>query len=460
MKAGGAALFHSSLIGRFRFPDKRIALNVPTFPESNRTMKRYSLLILLAAFWGFAGGIRAESLSALFTNVAPAATTAVPRRPNILWIMADSLGYGDLSCYGQAKYATPNLDRLAAGGARFTRYATGAGAGLSAQAGLLLGQESAPAGKPVPKSETVAQELKRSGYHTGLIGQWELGNEASGSAPWDRGFDEFAGYFDAADAENYYVDYIWRYAPRSLLNATNNRIEDFVGREMLYSNVDGKRGQYLPDLYTKAAMNFISNNRPEAANRYRPFFLLLNYPTPRPNAALARRTGNGMQVPTDAPFSSETWPAPEKNRAAMIARLDGDIGKLVEQLEKNQQVSNTVVFFSSAGPARAGGGVNPDFFRSNLASNDLRVPLLVSCPGKIPAGQVSDQPSYAVDWAPTALQIALVKPAAGSPGSSLWSWLCGERTGSSAPRKESARPPIKETSPAKVSPEPVPAAAR
>lgn len=430
------------------------------FPESNRTMKRHSLLILLAAFSGFAGGIRAESLSALFTNVAPAATTAVPRRPNILWIVADSLGYGDLSCYGQTKYATPNLDRLAAGGARFTRYATGAGAGSSAQAVLLFGQEMAPAGQRQPGIVTVTQGLKRSGYHTGLIGQWELGNEVSGSAPWDRGFDEFAGYFDAADAENYYVDYIWRYAPRSLLNATNNRIEDFVGREMLYANVDGKRGQYLPDLYTKAAMNFISNNRPEAANRYRPFFLLLNYPTPRPNAALALRTGNGMQVPTDAPFSSEAWPAPEKNRAAMIARLDGDIGKLVEQLEKNQQVSNTVVFFSSAGPARAGGGVNPDFFRSNLASNDLRVPLLVSCPGKIPAGRVSDQPIRAVDWAPTALQIALVKPGVGSPGSSLWSWLCGERTGSSAPRKESARPPIKETLPATGSPEPGPAAAR
>ena len=204
-------------------------------------MKRHSLLILLAAFSGIAGGIRAESLSALFTNVAPAATPAVPRRPNILWIVADSLGYGDLSCYGQTKYATPNLDRLAAGGARFTRYATGAGAGSSAQAVLLFGQEMAPAGQRQPGIVTVTQELKRSGYHTGLIGQWELGNEASGSAPWDRGFDEFAGYFDAADAENYYVDYIWRYAPRSLLNATNNRIEDFVGREMLYSNVDGLR---------------------------------------------------------------------------------------------------------------------------------------------------------------------------------------------------------------------------
>ena len=402
-------------------------------------MKRHRLFILLAALLQFSLAARAESLSAIFTNVAPAATTAIPRRANIILIQADSLGYGDLSCYGQKKFATPNLDQLAAGGIRFTNYYVGAVASSPAHAALMLGQDAsrlkqrADVDVPLTAEEiTVAQVLKQSGYHTGLIGEWNLGGEGTGGAPWKKGFDEFAGYFDPADAENYYADYIWRFAPKSIVNPTNNQREDFIGKEMLYSNTGGAKAQYLPDIYTKAAMNFIMNNQPDAFNRYRPFFLLVNYATPRANAAEAKRTGNGMQVPTDAPFSSETWPQPEKNRAAMIARLDGDIGKLVEQLQKINQASNTVIFFSSGGMAKAGGGVDPKFFSSNIASNDLRVPMIVSWPGKIPAGRVSNLRWSAMDFAPTALQIGYVKPADSFTGISILPVLRGE-PGASTP---------------------------
>src|SRR5260221_10935426 len=105
-------------------------------------MKRHHLLVLSAALLGFAAIARAESLSALFTNTAPAARTAMPRRANIILIVADGLGYGDLSCYGQKKYSTPNLDQLAAGGVRFTNYQAGAAAGSPAPAALLLGRDS------------------------------------------------------------------------------------------------------------------------------------------------------------------------------------------------------------------------------------------------------------------------------------------------------------------------------
>ena len=124
---------------------------------------------------------------------------------------------------------------------------------------------------------TVAQALKQSGYHTGLIGEWDLGGDGTSGAPWNKGFDEFAGYFDPADAANYYADYIWRYAPRSILNPTNHQREDFIGREMLYPNTGGKQGQYVPDLLAKAALNFVKNNQPDRFNHYRPFFLLVNY---------------------------------------------------------------------------------------------------------------------------------------------------------------------------------------
>ncbi|HXI69553.1 MAG TPA: sulfatase-like hydrolase/transferase [Verrucomicrobiae bacterium] len=395
-------------------------------------MKRHCLFVLIAVLLPLSLVARADSLSAIFTNVTPAATTAIPRRANIILIVTDSLGYGDLSCYGQTKFATPNLDKLAAGGIRFTNYYAAAAASSPAHASLLLGQaaghlkQRADVDVPLaPDETTVAQLLKNSGYHTGLIGEWNLGDETTAGAPWKKGFDEFAGYLDSTDAENYYADYIWRYAPHSIVNPTNNQIEDYAGREMLYPNTGGKKEQYIPDLYTKAAKNFVVNNRPDQFNRYRPFFLVVNYVTPRASAAEAKRTGNGMQVPTDAPFSSEAWPPAEKNKAAMIARLDGDMGNLVEQLQKFNQFSNTVFFFTSASTAKAGGGVDPQFFASNVATNDLRVPMIVSWPGKIPAGRVSNLRWGAKDFAPTALQIGYVKPAANFTGISVLPVLLG-----------------------------------
>lgn len=402
-------------------------------------MKRHRLFVLIAGLLGFSAVTQAENLSAIFTNVAPAATTAIPRRPNIILIVADSLGYGDLSCYGQKKFATPNLDQLAAGGIRFTNYYAAATANSPAHAALMLGRaagqlkQRTEVNVPLAANETtVADLLKRSGYRTGLIGEWILGDDTTAGAPWKKGFDEFAGYLDATDAENYYADYMWRYAPRSIINPTNNLIESFVGKEMLYPNTGGKKVQYIPDLYTKAAMNFAVNNQPDQFNRYRPFFLQVNYSTPRPNAAEAKRTGNGMQVPSDAPYSNEAWPPAEKNKAAMIARLDGDIGRLVEQLQKIGQASNTVIFVASASPAKAGGGVDPKFFGSNIATNDLRVPMIVSWPGKIPAGRVSPLRWSAMDFAPTALQIGYVKPAADFTGISVLPALLGQ-SGTNSP---------------------------
>jgi arylsulfatase A-like enzyme len=397
-------------------------------------MKHHRLFVLVAVLLQLALVARAESLSAIFSNAAPANTTAIPRRANIILIVADSLGYGDLSCYGQKKFQTPNLDKLAADGIRFTNYYAAAPSSSPAHAALLLGRDAHQL-KQRPEVDvslaaddvTVAQLLKNAGYHTGLIGEWNLGDETTAAgAPWKKGFDEFAGYFDQADADNYYADYIWRYAPRSILNPTNNMVETFAGKEMLYPNTGGKKGQYIPDLYTKAAMNFVVNNQSDQFNRYRPFFLQVNYVTPRANAVEAKRTGNGMVVPSDAPFSGEAWPPAERNKAAMIARLDGDMGKLIEQLQKINQFSNTVFFFTSASTAKAGVGVDPKFFSSNVSTNDLRVPMIVSWPGKIPAGRVSGLRWSAMDFAPTAMQIGYAKPAPEFSGISILPVLLGQ----------------------------------
>ena len=385
---------------------------------------------LAAAAFGCLTDARAQS-----TSTADAHPPA-PRRPSIIFIQCDGLGYGDLSCQGQANFQTPNLDQLAAGGIRFTSYYAGDAASSPACAALMLGRDSAHLKQradvdvPLASDEiTVAQLLNQSGYHTGLIGEWVLGGDGTSGAPWKKGFDEFGGSLSPNVAENYYSDYLWRYAPKTRLDPTDQQPFAFNGPEELYPNADGKKGQYIPDLLTKAALNFIRINQPELYNHYRPFFLLLNYPIARPGA------GNTMTVPTDAPYSDEPWPQPEKSRAAMIARLDGYIGQLLEQLKKLNMESNTVIFFSSDTGPQAGGGVDPNFFRSagpfhggrgDLYEGGLRVPMIVCWPGRIPAGQVSDFPWAAWDFLPTAMQIALREPPKAIDGLSVLPTLQGE----------------------------------
>ena len=222
-------------------------------------------------------------------------------------------------------------------------------------------------------------------------------------APWKKGFDEFAGYLNPTDAENFYADYIWRYAPKSIFNETNGQMDTFNGRETLYGNANGQKGQYVPDVCSKAALNFIKNNQPDEVNHYQPFFLLLNYPVPKA----------GMPVPTDAPFSGEAWPQAEKNQAAIISRLDGYVGQLQEQLLKLGMTNNAVIFFTSGSVAEKAGGVDPEFFHSNVSTNDLRVPMIVHWPGRIPAGQVSGFKWSPQDFLPTAADNCLRKNACG-----------------------------------------------
>ncbi|HUA37248.1 MAG TPA: sulfatase-like hydrolase/transferase [Candidatus Sulfopaludibacter sp.] len=393
-------------------------------------LPRLGRVLLAAAALVFLPTANAQPVS------TPDANPPAPRRPCLIFIRCDGLGYGDLSCYGQTKFQTPNLDQLAAGGIRFTRYYAGDAAGSPADAALMLGRDSthlpqrADADVPLAADDiTVAQWLQQSGYHTALIGEWRLGGDGTSGAPWKKGFDEFNGFTDPADAGNYYSDYVWRYMPKSLLKPATEQPAAFNGREELYANADGKKGQYIPDLFAAAAGNFIRVNQPDQFNRYRPFFLLLNLTIARPGA------GDVMPVPTDAPYSDEPWPQSERNRAAMIARLDDHIGQLLDQLKRLNLQSNTVIFFSSDTGPQTGGGVNPKFFQSagpfrgqrgDLYEGGLRVPMIVSWPGKIRPGQVSDFPWAAWDFLPTALQLALREPPKNIDGISVLPTLLGE----------------------------------
>ncbi len=336
---------------------------------------------------------------------AAAQTHPIPRRANIILIVADGLGFGDLSCYGQTMFQTPSLDQLALGGIRFTNYSAGDAVSSAARADLLLGKRivHAPDADVAlgPGGVTVAQLLKDSGYYTGLIGEWNLGDQNSSGAPWEQGFDQFAGYLNPADAANPYEDYVWRYDPQYI--PAKHKVDLFNGRETgpVYPNVGGKKAQYLPDSFMRWAMNFAQIHRQDRFRHAQPFFLVLDETIP----------GNGYRpVPTDAPFSEESWPQAEKNRAAAISRLDDDIARLLQQLGQINQASNTVIFFTSDTVPQKGGGVDPQFFHENISTNDLRVPLIVYWPGKIPPGRVSGLKCSALDVLPTITSLSYMKP--------------------------------------------------
>ncbi len=230
--------------------------------------------------------------------------------PNIIFILADDLGYGDLGCYGQKKIKTPNIDRLAEEGMRFTQCYAGSTVCAPSRCCLMTGVHTGHArirGNArvalEPGDLTVAEILKPAGYRTAAFGKWGLGNEGTSGIPNKHGFDEWFGYLDQTLAHNYYPEWLWR----------NERQWQVPG------NANGQKGDYSHDWFTRTSTNFIRINQ-----KY-PFFLYLAYTIPHANNELKDK---GMEVPNDAPYSKEDWPQQEKNKAAMITRLDADVGGL------------------------------------------------------------------------------------------------------------------------------------
>jgi len=361
---------------------------------------------------------------------SPGVLPPLPRRPSIVFILADDLGYGDLGCYGQTRIKTPNIDRLAAEGMRFTDCYAGSTVCAPSRCALMTGLHTGHCwvrGNAKlalrPQDVTVAEILKTAGYHTGLIGKWGLGNEHTTGVPQAKGFDEFAGFLDQTEAHNYYPDHLWRFDSRS----------GFDDQEALLENAAGKHGLYIHDLFTSAALNFLRINKPEPLNHQRPFFLYLAYTIPHANDEEGQRTGNGMQVPSDAPYENEPWPQVEKNKAAMITRLDEDVGKLLDKLVELKIDDNTLVIFTSDNGPHKEGGVDPEFFKSSgplrgikrdLYEGGIRVPLIVRWPLKVKPGQVSHEPWAFWDFLPTAAEIARAKTPEHLDGvSMLPTWL-------------------------------------
>ncbi len=378
--------------------------------------------VLLGAGLG-CGGVNAPG------SVAGHASPA----PNILLIQADDLGYGDLSAYGQSRFETPALDKLAREGIRFTQYYAGstvcAPSRTSLMTGLhtghtwIRGNGSLPGGDVPLRLEdvTIAEVLRDAGYRTAVVGKWGLGQPGSTGEPARQGFEHAFGFLDHRHAHRQFTDHLWRNGERVGIDVDND---------------------YVNDLFTTEAASFISRDDP------RPFFVYLNYTVPHAEmrvpqesltpfagafpeqpytnaAADARPTGARPDV---ASLGYRSQPTPRAVFAAMITRMDRDIGRLADLLRtRNIERQTLVMFISDNGPHREGGG-DPVFFKSNgglrgikrdLYEGGIRVPMIARWTGAIPAGQVSDHPWAHWDVLPTLADIAGGRAPAGLDGMSM-----------------------------------------
>jgi len=343
-----------------------------------------------------------------------------PPRPNVIFILADDLGYGDLGCYGQKMIHTPRLDHMAAEGMRFTQFYAGstvcAPSRCCFMTGLHTGHARIRGNSLVPlRSEdvTVAEVFKRAGYATGIVGKWGLGEPGTTGVPNLKGFDYWFGYLNQVHAHDYYPNYLWRDRQKY----------------PLVSNLDGRKGQYTHDLFTEEALSFVDRSR------HHPFFLCLTYTIPHANNELCARTGDGMEVPDYGPYADRDWTNPHKGRAAMITRMDRDIGRLLDRLKEMGLDRRTLVLFTSDNGPNKEGGTNPKFFNASgplrgikrdLYEGGIRVPMVVRWPGQVPAGRVSDHVWAAWDFLPTMADLVCADAPAGLDGVSMLPLLRGK----------------------------------
>ena len=383
--------------------------------------------------------------AAWLRQVRAAAKSA--RRPNIVFILADDLGYGDLGCYGQKKIQTPRLDRMAREGIRFTSHYAGFTVCSPSRCALMTGKHMGHAsvrnngGSLKKKDITVPLLLRKAGYKTCLIGKWGLvGRPGHPGSPNNKGFDHFFGYDNQGFAHFYYPEYLWR-NDRKVLYPKNHNLR-----------VNGEyrkgAGTYSHDELTKEAIGWIKENKDH------PFFLYLCFCIPHAE----------LTVPEDslAPYRKLNWPEtpkiegkgntggggygsqykagycgqshPNATYAGMISRMDRSIGKVLDLLDELRLSENTLVLFSSDNGPSPEGGQSLKFFNStgplrghkrSLYEGGIRVPMIARWAGRIKPGRTSDRPSAFWDFLPTACELAGIRPPGDIDGISYLPELLG-----------------------------------
>lgn len=358
---------------------------------------------------------------AIFWSIFPctkAFSADSARSPNIVLILADDLGYGELGCYGQKSIVTPQLDRMAREGMRFTHFYAGATVCAPSRSVLMTGQHhgrtrvrgNAGAANPVaqalrPDDTTVARMLQQAGYRTALIGKWGLGDvgPAETGVPRKQGFDEFFGYLNQHHAHNHFPDYLWRNEEKVSLP---NKIIPVGGNGGGYAT---EAVEYADDLFADEALKFV------AENKSRPFFLYWCMVVPHANNERTRELKNGAEVPDFGPYAGRDWPEPDRGQAAMISRLDGYVGRMLDKLRELGLAENTLVIFTSDNGPHNESNHNLARFepagplsgiKRSLTDGGIRVPFIAWQPGRVVAGSESDHVGYFGDWMATAAELA------------------------------------------------------
>ena len=365
--------------------------------------------------------------------------------PNVVFILADDLGWGDLGCYGQERFETPNIDALAADGLRFTQCYSGTTVSAPSRSCLVTGTHSGhtavrgnkelpPEGQfPLPEgSQTLFNDLKSVGYMTGAFGKWGLGGVGSTGDPNKQGIDTFFGYNCQLLAHSYYPDHLWDNDFRVELEDNRN-------------DIPYGQGTYAPDMIHEKALEFLDDRAADG----KPFFLW--YPTTIPHAELivpedsiiVKYRGLYPEKPykgiDDGPYFRKggyvSQEYPHATFAAMVSRLDTYVGQIVERLKELGLYENTIIMFASDNGPHREGGHDPDFFNSNgpwrgykrdVYEGGIRVPMIVSWPGHIRKGETDFMCSF-WDLMPTLRDLTGSAPYENMDGISLLPLLEGKK---------------------------------
>jgi arylsulfatase A-like enzyme len=361
-------------------------------------------------------------------------------KPNIVLILADDMGCGDLSCYGQEILNTPNIDQMASEGVMFTNHYTGCTVCAPSRASLLTGlhtghvsvRGNSPEMQLYDEETTLGEIMKQAGYMTGAIGKWGVGSPPPVDDPSRNGFDYFYGYINMWHAHNFYPEFLY----------CNEKKEKLPGNQLLL--IDGQnpwadqpegtgvaetKVTHVHDLFDREALDFIT------ANRDTSFFLYLAYNVPHANNEAGRMFKDGMEVPSYGEFSERDWPNPEKGFASMIRNLDNSLGLIVSCLEELGLTDNTLVIFVSDNGPHEEGNHRVDFFNSNgdlrgkkrdLYEGGIRTPFIAKWPHMIEPGSISDHLSCFWDFLPSFCELAGVAAPENTDGISFIPAMTGK----------------------------------
>jgi len=378
-------------------------------------------------------------ISLLGLAVVLALPIQAAKQPNIILILADDLGYGDLSCFGQKKLKTPRLNTMASEGMRFTQFYAGCTVCAPSRSVLMTGRHMGRtvvrgnSAQPIivrPGQATLGSVLKGTGYKTACIGKWGVGTPDNFSNPNDVGFNHFFGYINMWHAHNFYPEFLIRNGKVvKLKNEVAQKWKSFQDstNPMSGRGVAVKRLEYAPDLFIEDSLAFIRQNQKH------PFFLYFAMNVPHAN----NEAGNkGMEVPDLGEFAKKNWPEPEKGFGAMIQNIDRDTGRILDLLKELKIARNTLVIFTSDNGPHQEGGHKADYFDSNgpyrgikrdLTEGGIRVPTIAWWPGTIQAGGADAAPWYFGDLMATASELAGAKAPAGIDSESFVDVLHGKK---------------------------------